>query len=71
MTLNPVWNVISIWSRFTVTLPMVEYFDNGKPERRTILARLSTPKDKTPCFHTVFVDPESDDPNTQDGLRGK
>ena len=41
------WHSLSVWNRCTITLPVVG-FDNALPERRTILACLSTPKDSIP-----------------------
>jgi hypothetical protein len=68
-SLPPIWMWLSIWNRCTVTLPLVG-FDTGNQERRTILARLRSPKDPVPRFQTVFVDPKVDDPTPQDGIKG-
>jgi len=63
------WEKISVWHRSTVTLPLIG-FDDGIPEKRTILARLETKGDKVPRFQTVLVDQKFEDSSPQDGLRG-
>ena len=63
------WQKISVWHRSTLTLPLIG-FDNGMPEKRTILARLETKGDKVPRFQTVLVDQQFEDSSPQDGLRG-
>ncbi|HEV7737077.1 MAG TPA: hypothetical protein VGO47_06875, partial [Chlamydiales bacterium] len=59
----------SIWNRCTVTLPVIG-FDEGVPEKRSIVARLNTSKDPIPRFQTIFVDEDPDNPNPQDGIGG-
>ncbi|KIJ29742.1 hypothetical protein M422DRAFT_268775 [Sphaerobolus stellatus SS14] len=45
-------------------------FNDGVPEKQTILAHLRTAKDTIPRFQIVLVDTNVNDPNSQDGLRG-
>ncbi|KIJ34946.1 hypothetical protein M422DRAFT_262909 [Sphaerobolus stellatus SS14] len=47
-------------------LPLIG-FDEGMPEKRTILAHLKTKADPTPQFQTVLIDPMVKDPDPQDG----
>ncbi|KIJ48614.1 hypothetical protein M422DRAFT_45290 [Sphaerobolus stellatus SS14] len=64
------WTLLSIWNPCTIIPPLVG-FDEGVPEKRTVLARLHTKNDSTPRFQTVFIDPDVENPNPQDGIRGK
>ncbi|KAF8574052.1 hypothetical protein K439DRAFT_1624620 [Ramaria rubella] len=50
-------------------MPVIGY-DEGISKRQSILTCLSTAKDNTPQFHTVLVDPHSEDKNPQDGIHG-
>ena len=70
MILPQAWYSISVWNRCTVVMPVIG-FDDGQPERRGILARLSTPKDKIPQFQIILVDPVSEDKEPQDGVHGR
>jgi len=64
------WTLLSVWNRFTVTLPTIG-FEEDHIEKRSILARLRTKNDFVPRFQPVLVDLQVKDPNPQDGLQGK
>jgi hypothetical protein len=65
------WKILSIWNRCTITLPVIGFENTALPECRAILSCLFTPKDSIPQFQTILVDENPDDPNPQDGIRGK
>jgi hypothetical protein len=64
------WQSLGVWDRVTVVLPTIG-FDARKPERQAILACLDTKKDCVPCFQTILVDLNPNDPTPQDGIHGK
>ncbi|KIJ24793.1 hypothetical protein M422DRAFT_274350 [Sphaerobolus stellatus SS14] len=63
------WLHLSVWSHCMIIMPLVG-FEEGVPEKRSVLARLKTKGDPNPRFQTVLIDSEVDDPNPQDGLHG-